>query len=54
MYVLTDQRYPLNNISLLSQVRISNGSSKFRPKSKNNAPPIVSIKERAFSLESRD
>ena len=54
MYVLTDQRYPLNNISLLSRVRISNGSSKFRPKSVNIAPPIVSIKERAFSLESRD
>ena len=54
MYVLTDQRYPLNNISLLSQVRISDGSSKFRPESVNNAPPIVSIKERAFSLESRD
>ena len=54
MYVLTDQRYPLNNISLLSRVRISDGSSKFRPESVNNAPPIVSIKEQAFSLESRD
>ena len=54
MYVLTDQRYPLNNISLLSRVQISDGSSKFRPKSVNKAQPIVSIKERAFSLESRD
>ena len=54
MYVLIDQRYPLNNISLLSRVRISDGSSKFRPESVNNAPPIVSIKEQAFSLESRD
>ena len=54
MYVITDQRYPLNNISLLSRVRISDGSSKFPPESVNNAPPIVSIKEQAFSLESRD
>ena len=54
MYVLTDQRYPLNNISLLSRVRISDGSSKFPPESVNNAPPIVPIKEQAFSLESRD
>ena len=54
MYVLTDQRYPLNNISLLSRVRRSDGSSKFRPENVNNAPPILSIKERAFSLESRD
>ena len=55
MYVLTDQRYPLNNISLLSRVRISDGSSKFPPESVNNAPPIVSIKEQAFHwMESRD